>query len=168
MKTQIKLIIILSLAAAKSAFAQCAYDNTIYLSGPAPTIIGNSIIGQQTWGGDFNRVTGMVAGYTYEISTCTTPTFDSEITIFTAGGGNYVAYDDDGCGSVGGSSKIIFTPTVSGDYDILLDMYPCLDWQVDMDMSITLLSTGGGSSGVLNIPVVVHVVYKNAAENISD
>jgi len=168
MKTQIKLIIILSLAAVPSAFAQCPYDNSIYLTGPAPTIVGNSIIGQQTWGGDFNRVTGMVAGYTYEISTCGTPTFDSEITIYPAGGGNYVAYDDDGCGSVGGSSRIIFTPTVSGDYDILLDMYPCLDWQVDMDMSITLISTGGSSGSALNIPVVVHVVYKNAAENISD
>jgi hypothetical protein len=167
MKTQIKILIILSLAAANPAFAQCPYDNSIYLTGPAPTAIGNSITGQQTWGGDFNRVTGMVAGYTYEISTCTTPTFDSEITIYPAGGGNYVAYDDDGCGTIGGSSKIIFTPTVSGDYDILLDMYPCLDWQVDMDMTITLLSTGG-SSGALNIPVVVHVIYKNAAENISD
>ncbi|MFI5219982.1 MAG: T9SS type A sorting domain-containing protein [Bacteroidia bacterium] len=167
MKTQIKLIIILSLAAVKSAFAQCPYDNSLYLSGPAPTIIGYSIIGTQTWGGDFNRVTGMVAGYTYEISTCGTPTFDSEITIYPAGGGNYAAYDDDGCGIVGGSSKIIFTPIVSGDYDILLDMYPCLSNQVDMDMVITLLSTGG-SSGVLNIPVVVHVVYKNASENISD
>jgi len=170
MKTAI-IITILSLMAFTSAFAQCAYDNTIYLTGPAPTVVGNSIIGQQTWGGEFNRVTGMVAGYTYEISTCSTPAFDSEITIYPAGGGgNYVAYDDDGCGYVGGSSKIIFTPTVSGDYDILLDMYPCLDWQMDMDMTITLLSTGGGggSPGVLNIPVVVHVIYKNTAENISD
>lgn len=168
MKT-IKLLAILSFVAVTSTFAQCPYDNTIYLTGPAPTVVGSSIIGQQTWGGDFNRVTGMVAGYTYEISTCTTPVFDSEITIYPAGGGNYVAYDDDGCGYVGGASKIIFTPTVSGDYDILLDMYPCLDWQVDMDMTITLVSTGGGSTGgALNIPVVVHVVYKNAAENISD
>src|SRR4030095_1500902 len=78
--------------------AQCNYNNTIYLSGAAPTVIGNTISGPQTWAGEFNRVTGMQAGYTYEVSTCGTPTFDSELTIFPAGGGNWLAYDDDGCG----------------------------------------------------------------------
>jgi hypothetical protein len=172
MKTQILRLSIslITLLQAQQLSAQCPYDNSPYMTGPAPSTIGSSIIAPATWGGDYNTVTGMVAGYTYEISTCGSATFDSEITIYPAGGGTAVAYDDDGCGVLGGSSKILFTPAVSGDYDILLDEYGCLDNQVDMDMTITLNSTnGGGPVGqALNIPVVVHVVYKNQNENISD
>ena len=147
---------------------QCSYNNTIYLSGAAPTTVGSTISAPQTWAGEFNRVTGMQAGYTYEVATCGSTTFDSEITIFTAGGGTWVAYDDDGCGFTGGSSKILFTPTVTGDYDIQLNEYPCASNSIDMTMDITLISTGGSTGASLNIPVVVHVVYKNNTENISD
>ncbi len=168
MKTKLYFLIMLSMSFNKSSFAQCIYDNTLFLTGPAPTVIGNSIVGPQTWGGDFNRVTGMQAGFTYEISTCGTPTFDSEITIYPAGGGTPVAYDDDGCGTTGGSSKITFVPPVTGDYDILLDEFPCASNQVDMDMIITLISTTVSGNNLLRIPVVVHVVSKNATENISD
>ncbi len=168
MKNLLLTILIAPMLLFNAASAQCPYDNTIYLQGAAPTVVGNSVLAPQTWGGDFNRVTGMQAGYTYEVSTCGTPTFDSELTIYPAGGGSPVAYDDDGCGSVGGPSKITFTPTVTGDYDMLLDQYNCLSNQIDMDMLITLVSTGGGGGNVLHIPVVVHVVYKNASENISD
>ncbi len=162
-------LLLLSLFTTGKLSAQCPYDNQGYLTGAAPTTVGATITAQQTWGGDFNIVTGMQAGYTYEISTCNTPTFDSELTIYPAGGGTAVAHDDDGCGIFSGPSKIIFTPAVSGDYDILLDEYGCLDNSIDMDMSITLIATnGGGNPGAINIAVVVHVVYKNATENVSD
>ena len=163
----------------KNAVAQCDYDNDGYLEGEAPTVIGNSIIAPETWGGEFNRILNMVAGYTYEVSTCDDASFDSQLTIYPAFGGTALAYDDDGCGEIGGSSKILFTPQASGDYDILLDeyfyiddnTYDCVDNEIEMDMVITLISTdggGGGEEGILTIPVVVHVVYNNATENISD
>src|SRR5436190_16586490 len=100
MKKHLLLILVL-VAAVKITDAQCPYDNLVYLAGAAPTTVGASVNAPQSWGGDFNTVTGMVAGYTYEISTCGTPTFDSELTIYPAGGGTAVAYDDDGCGSMG-------------------------------------------------------------------
>jgi hypothetical protein len=151
--------------------AQCPYDNQIYLSGAAPTVVGNSVVAQQTWAGEFNRVTGMVAGNTYRISTCGTNSFDSEITIYPANGGSAIAYDDDGCGVQGGPSSIDFIPPVTGDYDLLLDQFPCSDNQTDMDMTITLIATvggGGTSTADLTIPVVVHVVYNTPGQNISD
>ncbi|MEO8149547.1 MAG: M43 family zinc metalloprotease [Bacteroidia bacterium] len=148
--------------------AQCPYDNSIYLTGAAPTIVGTYVYAAQTWAGDFNRVTGMVAGYTYEVSTCTTPSFDSEITIYPSGGGTALGYDDDGCGTTSGPSKVLFTPTVTGDYDLLLDEYQCLSNNIDMEMQIKLISTGGSTGAAVTIPVVVHVVYKNATENVSN
>lgn len=154
--------------------AQCPYDNAIYLTGSAPTVVNDFVEAPQTWAGDFNRVTGMVAGNTYRISTCGTPTFDSQISIYPAGGGNLIASDDDGCGTLGGPSSIDFTPSVSGDYDLLLDFYqddnnPCSSNQVDMTMRITLISTVVVQDPPdVTIPVVVHVVYNNQTENISD
>ena len=96
------------------SFGQCPYDNSIYATGPAPTVVGSFVEAAETWGGEFNRVTGMVAGNTYRISTCNTPTFDSQISIYTVGGGTFIASDDDGCsGTIGGPSSLDFTPTVS-------------------------------------------------------
>jgi hypothetical protein len=169
MKTLLRIIIVASALYVGAARAQCTYDNALYLTLAAPATIGSTVTATQTWGGEFNRITGMQAGYTYEISTCNSVTFDSEITVYPSGGGSSLAHDDDGCGTVGGSSKVSFTPLTSGDYDILLDEFNCLDNTIDMDMSVTLISTGGsGNPGTLNIPVVVHVIYKNATENISD
>jgi len=168
MKKHLTYIFILMLLQVPAAIAQCPNDNTAYLSGPAPTTVGASVYAPQTWGGDYNILTGMQAGYTYEISTCASPTFDSEITIYPASGGAAVGYDDDGCGTMGGPSKIMFTPAATGDYHILLDEYNCIDNQIDMEMQIKLISTGGVvNPGSLVIPVVVHVVYKNATENVS-
>ncbi|MBL0063569.1 MAG: T9SS type A sorting domain-containing protein [Bacteroidetes bacterium] len=159
---------------ATEAGAQCPYDNTIYLTGSAPTVVNDFVEAPQTWAGEFNRLTGMVAGNTYRISTCGTPTFDSQISIYPAGGGNLIASDDDGCGTAGGPSSIDFTPTVSGDYDLLLDFYlddnnPCSSNQVDMTMRVTLINTVVVQDPPdVTIPVVVHVVYNNQTENISD
>ena len=167
MKKLILPIAVIILFLTDSAYAQCLYDNTAYLTGPAPTTVGASVVAAQTWGGDYNTVTGILAGNIYEISTCSTPTFDSELTIYPAGGGTAVAYDDDGCGTTAGPSKIMFTPSTSGSYDILLDQYQCTNNQIDMSVTITLVSMGGGNPPTLNIPVVVHVVYKNPTENVS-
>ena len=162
MKTFILLSTIYILSGFSTVLSQCANDNSIYLTGAAPSVVGNGIVAPDTWAGEYNRVTGMQAGYTYEITTCGSTAFDSEITIYPAGSNTVAAYDDDGCGITGGASKIMFTPAVTGDYDILLDEYPCSSNQIDMDVTISLVSTGGGTGSSVVIPVVVHVIYKNA------
>jgi hypothetical protein len=153
----------------KTTNAQCPYDNLLYLEGDAPTQVGYSVLAPECWGGDIIRLDNCTAGYTYIISTCGTPTFDSQITIYPAGGGNSIAFDDDGCGDYGGPSALAFVCPANGDYDILLDEYPCTSNYTNMDMTIELYSTngGGGNTGV-TIPMVVHVLYNANEENISD
>ena len=177
MKNIFKALSVLSLLLLNTIHSsgQCPYDNTAYLQGTAPTVIGNFIEAAETWAGEFNRVTGMVAGNTYRISTCNTPTYDSQISIYPAGGGTLIASDDDGCGTSGGPSSIDFTPTVSGDYDVLLDYYqdaqnPCESNTIDMTMRVTLISTGGSQNPPdLTIPVVGHDFYNDPnTEKISD
>src|SRR6185295_11510675 len=91
-----------------TAMAQCPYDNTLYLYGDGPSQVGDVVLAPDCWGGDFLHVTSLKAGYTYKISSCADPTFDSEISIYDGGGYNLIAYDDDGCGYYGGASELQF------------------------------------------------------------
>lgn len=163
------LSILLLISSGNLLLAQCPYDNTLYKSGDGPTEVGEILVATDCWGGDLLHLTNLKAGYTYRFSGCDDPSFDSEITIYPAGGGNALAYDDDGCGTVSGPSSIDFTCPSNGDYDILIDEYPCLSGFTNMDIEIELISTGnGGGSTTFNIPVVVHVLYNTDEQNISD
>ncbi|MGC9331016.1 MAG: hypothetical protein ACP5DZ_03965, partial [Bacteroidales bacterium] len=102
--------------------AQCDYDNTLEATWTAPGSIGDSVYTDCIYAGKFIRVTGMVSGELYQISTCGNTNFDSQITIYPAGGGSPVDYNDDACGV---QSEIIFIPPSNGDYDILIDEYYC-------------------------------------------
>lgn len=146
----------------KESIAQCPYDNTLYQTWAAPTTVGASVSATDAWGGDLFRVTGMIAGYTYEISTCASASFDTQLSIYTAGGGLAEGFNDDFCGA---QSLIYFTPIVSGNYDILLDEYSCSSNTINTTLMVKLIII---PRPVITIPVVVHVVYKNATENITN
>nr|MBA2422612.1 hypothetical protein [Chitinophagales bacterium] len=150
--------------------AQCPYDNVLYLEGDVPTQVGEGVVASECWGGDIIRLTNMIEGYTYNISSCASPTFDSQFTIYPAGGGSPLAFDDDGCGVLGGASSINFVCPASGDYDVLLDEWDCISNTTNMEITITLMSTGGSTGGAAatTIPVVVHVVWNTPAQNITD
>lgn len=131
------------------ANAQCAYDNTLYAIFNAPTVVGASVgLDDCVYGGEYNRINNMVAGHTYRISTCSqNTTFDTKLTIYPQGGGSPLGFNDDFCDL---QSEIIFTPTVSGNYDILVDEWgpsgACLTNTDCAELIITLISTGGGPS----------------------
>ena len=143
--------------------AICGYDNTLSSTIAAPTTLSQIVSppGNCTHGGEYVRVTGMVAGNVYRISTCGNANFDTQIAIYTAGGGQAVGFNDDYCGS---QSVIKFSPLASGDFDILIDEYGCLSNSLCASLEVQLFYM---PRPVLTIPVVVHVVYKNATENIS-
>ncbi|MGM0649472.1 MAG: PKD domain-containing protein [Bacteroidota bacterium] len=103
-------------------YAQCSYDNTLDTTWVAPGSLGDSVSTDCIYAGKFIRVTGMVSGEVYQISTCGNTNFDSQITIYPAGGGSPVGYNDDACGL---QSEIIFIPPTNGDYDVLIDEYHC-------------------------------------------
>ncbi|MBI4649163.1 MAG: hypothetical protein HY738_21865, partial [Bacteroidia bacterium] len=132
--------VLVSVLTISYSYSQCAYDNVIYLTWTAPATVGASQTTACIYGGEYNRVTGMVAGYTYRIQTCGDTDFDTQITIYPAGGGGVAGFNDDGCSL---QSTIDFTPIVGGDYDILVDEWDCISNSICMTLSIQLVSTPG-------------------------
>ncbi|MBX7240406.1 MAG: T9SS type A sorting domain-containing protein [Bacteroidia bacterium] len=89
----------------------------------APTVISSVNTTSCISTGDAVTVTGLVAGNTYLFDNCNYGTFDSELTLWDAGQLNIIDYNDDYCGL---SSGILFTPTVSGDYELVVTELGCL------------------------------------------
>ncbi len=142
----------------------CGYNNSYIGSGAAPNVLGSTLTTTSIYGGDYITVTNMIAGRTYRVSTCGNNDFDTQITIYTAGGGSAVGYNDDLCAN--NQSEIYFTPFVSGNYDILLNEYDC---QSTFLVSTTLVvELDYTPDPIITIPVVVHVVWNTSTENISD
>ncbi len=131
----------------------CGYDNTLYLTWAAPTTVAGIVSDNTVWGGDYIRVNNMVAGRIYRISTCAVNTFDTQISVYTAGGGTAVAHNDDWCGS---QSEIYFNPLTSGNYDILIDEYNCISNQTSATLEVELVYI---PRPVITIPVVVHIIH---------
>lgn len=138
----------------------CSYDNTFFTSISAPETLNQIVspIPNCTYGGEYVRVNNLVAGNTYRISTVGLNNFDTQITIYLAGGGNAVAYNDDWNNSV--QSEIYFTPFVSGNYDVLIDQFGCLSNQQCASLQVELWYV---PRPVITIPVVVHVIHKGEA-----
>lgn len=97
----------------------CPYNNTYKGTFGAPTVINTGFGMSNMYGGDYVRITGMVAGNTYRIYTCGQNDFNTELSIYTVGGLQQVEFNDDAC--LNNQSEIIFTPTISQSYDILID-----------------------------------------------
>lgn len=149
--------------------ALCGYNNTFFTTIDAPATV-SSIVSPTpncTYGGEYVRVNNLIAGRTYRISTIGTNVFDTQITIYPAGGGNPVAFNDDWQSSI--QSEIYFTPIFSGNYDILVNEYNCLSNQLCASLQVELWYI---PRPVITIPVVVHIIHNGEAigvgANISD
>jgi hypothetical protein len=130
-------IFALTAFSAQEALAQCPNDNTSFGSSAAPTV--NDVTTTLTsciFGGEYRVVTGLQAGFVYEFSTCGDTDFDTQVTIYAAGGGPSVAYNDDACGL---QSVVQFAPTVDGDYWVLVDEFNCVSNSDCMTLSVTRL-----------------------------
>lgn len=133
----------------------CGYDNNYFTTISAPTSLGQiqSPSPNCTYGGEFVRVDGLIAGRVYRISTVGLNNFDTQLTIWTAGGAYEVAHNDDWSGT---QSEIYFNPLVSGSYDILIDEYNCISNTLCASLQVQLFYI---PRPVITIPVVVHVVH---------
>jgi len=156
-----------STASAKKKFTSpylCPYDNNLYKTWVAPSVVNDSVTDSCFNGGHYAKVTGMVAGNSYLISTCQSNSFDTEISVYKTGGVDSVAYNDDFCGI---QSSMIFTPVTSGDYDILIDDAPCDTNSICTGLTVKLIAT---PRPVITIPTVIHVVYHQDSlqQNVSD
>ena len=133
----------------------CGYDNTYFTTITGPTIL-NQVVSPNpncTYGGEYVTVTGLVAGNIYRVSTCGANNFDTQLSIYTAGGGLAVAHNDDWCSS---QSEIYFNPMTSGDYDILIDEFNCLNNALCSTLEIELFYQ---PRPIVTIPVVFHIVH---------
>ena len=151
--------------------ALCGYNNTFFTTITAPTTF-NSIVSPSpncTYGGEYVRVNNLIAGRTYRISTIGVNNFDTQITIYPAGGGNAVAFNDDWQTST--QSEIYFTPIYSGNYDILINKFGCLPTS-SPDCASLEVELWYIPRQVITIPVVFHIFNGGEARgtgtNISD
>ncbi len=120
---------------------QCPYDNIQFGTSTAPTSVGIPVdLSTCLYGGEFRRVTGLFAGATYRFETCGDTGFDTEITVYPAGGGTFLAENDDFCGV---QSSVNVTLPAGGDVDVLIDEYPCLGNSTCMTLTATLVSLPG-------------------------
>lgn len=145
--------------------AQCPYNNILDTTIAAPTTVGSSVVVNTMMAGDMMRITNMQRGYLYKISTCPGNSFDTELSLYSQGGGQLWGYNDDANSS--NCSEITFSPAYSGNYDLLLDrvfVFHCLGNTTPTSISVTLVST---PANVITIPVVFHVVYNSPADSIS-
>ena len=140
----------------------CGYDNTLHATINAPTTLNQIVSPANNCinGGKFVRVNNLIAGNVYRISTIGTNTFDTVLSIFSQGGGNPVAYNDDASSTITIQSEIYFNPFVSGNYDILIDQFGCSTNQLCASLQVELRYI---PRPVITIPVVVHVLHKGEA-----
>jgi len=125
MKKIIFFVFITQIVLAQQYNSPCPYDNSI-----RDTLdFTNASVGAShsaiVWTGDYVWAHAMKASMTYGITTCIDPfnvrDNDSHISIYTHGGGQALAFNDDDCSNHQYHSTIIFTPPTDGDYDILFD-----------------------------------------------
>jgi hypothetical protein len=140
--------------------ALCGYNNTYFTSIAAPISL-NSIVSPSpncTYGGEYVRFTNLIAGRTYRISTIGVNNFDTQITIYPAGGGSAVAFNDDWQTST--QSEIYFTPIFSGNYDVLINQYGCVNNSLCASLEVELWYI---PRAIITIPIVVHVIHNGEA-----
>ncbi|MBE7443502.1 MAG: T9SS type A sorting domain-containing protein [Flavobacteriales bacterium] len=151
-----------------SIMSLCGNNNTYFTSITAPTTL-NQVVSPSpncTFGGEYVRVTGMIAGNVYRISTCGVNNFDTQLSIYNTSG-FAVAHNDDACG--GSQSEILFNPIVTETFDVLIDQYDCTSNSLCASLQVELIYT---PRSVITIPVVVHVIHFGepigTGRNISD
>ncbi len=140
-----------------NAFGQCPMDNTDYGTFSIPTV-GSSQSTAFAWGGDLYRLE-VITGSVYEISTCSSASFDSEITLYNDTGSVMLGYNDDYCGL---QSFISYTATYTGQINILIDEFGCLSNNTDMDLVVTWVSNLNSQSFTNN----EFLIYPNPTSDI--
>lgn len=115
--------IFVMLLVARQSHAQCDPDNTYYLNLSTSANL-DSDTAFCVFGGEY-LIADVCAGVSYEFSMCNTG-WDSQITLYDQAG-NYLDYDDDGCGVSFGPSYLFWTATYTGLVEIMVDQYNCTD-----------------------------------------
>ena len=126
--------------------AQCPYNgNNIGTYNPSGTAQTVDLVSS----GNIITFCGLDAADTYVFSFCQgggNAGFDTQLTLYTQGGGTQLAYDDDGCGSL--SSTLTITGA-SGCVDLVIDAYNCVNIGGGLfnTLAYQCITCGGGGTG---------------------
>lgn len=158
------LLIALLVGIGQFLYSQCSNNNDFHESVSAPTVLGNTV-NTDLHAGEYTTVENLVKDRVYLVTNCGDGAFDTQITIYPSGSSLPAAANDDyfGCST---QSTIYFSPTSSGDYDILVDKYDC-DHDVEPSTQVEF-SLVEKPQPVFTIPVVVHIVYNTGTQNITN
>ena len=129
-----RIVLLLALSAlpvSNGLFGQCAFNNLFYTT--LNPICPGTVTAFCTFGGEYVTV-NVELGTTYTFSTCGSIAFDSQITLYNATGTTVIDFNDDGCGL---QSTITWTATFTGQVQVLLDSFNCLNQNTCMDLSVT-------------------------------
>lgn len=129
--------------------AQCSNCGAQYPAGTQSTT-SNSFVTVSTcmWGGDY-AVFDVVSGETYEWTTCSENSFDTQLTLWDGGSGcvgSSVAYNDDDCGV---QSTISWTATFTGTVTVLLSEYLCSSNSTCQTLEWRCVSCGSGNEHLI-------------------
>ncbi len=134
-------LFVFALIAAQSTFAQCYNCSGNFPAGTFSTT-SNSLVTVHTciYGGEYSYYS-VTNGETYTWTTCGDPSFDTQLTLFSAGcgGGSVLAYNDDACGV---QSTITWTATFTGTVTLLVSRYNCGNQSACMTVQWACLTCG--------------------------
>ena len=120
-------------------YAQCPNNNIQFGTSNAPSTVGvTTILSSCLYGGEYRLVNNMQAGSQYRFETCGDSDFDTQITVYDATTGAFIAYNDDFCGL---QSSVSFTSN-GNPVRVLIDRYFCTSQSSCMTLRATRL-TGG-------------------------
>ncbi|MCJ8290739.1 MAG: T9SS type A sorting domain-containing protein [Crocinitomicaceae bacterium] len=131
------------IAFSTTSIAQCANDNVQFGTSTAPTNVGQLVtLTTCIYGGEYRLVNNMQAGAVYRLETCGDTDFDTQISVYNAGTGALVGYNDDACGL---QSIVTFTSDGSS-IRASIDRYFCGNQNSCMTLRITLVSGPNASN----------------------
>lgn len=113
------------------AAAQCTDNNTQYGTYSVSCGVGLTTLNTCFYGGEYALV-NVTSGNTYTFTTCGDTDFDTQITLYPAGGGSPLGYNDDYCGT---QSQVIWTATFTGQIKVLIDRYNCTNQSTCMTLN---------------------------------
>lgn len=129
----------ITLVFVQTSFAQCSNTNTQYGSSAAPSTVGvTTVLSSCMYGGEYRYVYNMQAGSQYSFETCGDSDFDTQITVYDASTGSFIAYNDDYCSL---QSRVQFTSN-GNPVRVLINRYYCSSQSSCMTLRATRI-TGG-------------------------
>ncbi len=151
MKQQLQrlfLFLVMLGTSATAGFSQCANDNTLVpgsLTPPGPLLSTTATINANQY-----MLAFVQAGASYTINTCSTSSFDTQLTVYNDLTSAFIVYNDDFCGV---QSSVTFTPNFCGNVRVLVDRYFCQTSANDVaTVVMTMNSAGSGLPALTTAP----------------